>query len=283
MYVKECFCPDSLQQALDLLRQFGPAVSPCAGGTDLFVMMRKGKSTPQYLMDLTDLGLSYIEERSDCIAIGAMTTLTEVETSPLLSEEPYHALCRAAGWVGSPQIRNVATLVGNICTGISSADTATPLLTLDARVGIAGQNGKREVLLSDFFLSPRKTIAASDELVYEILLPKYPSDGFHSFFKKVGTRKELFISIFNVAVLLSMSEYTVESIRIAMGVMAPVPIRLYQTEAFLTGSTLSVEAINQALEIMKTEVHPRTSHHGTKEYRIALAENILRRYLSAFF
>ena len=282
MCVKECFCPDSLDQALDYLKQYDSLVSPCAGGTDLLVMMRKGKSVPRYLMDLSNLALSYIQEHPDHISIGAMTTLSEVEVSPLLMQEPYKALQCAAGWVGSPQIRNVATLVGNICTGISSADAAPPLLTLDARVRIAGQDGMREVPITEFFVSPRKTVVAPDELACEILLPKLPAKNAHTFFRKVGTRKELFISIFNMAALLNTDGDRVESVRIAMGLMAPVPIRLYQTETLLTGNRLTPQVIDQAIAVMAAETSPRTSYHASKEYRTTLAENMLRRYLSTF-
>lgn len=282
MCIKECFCPSSLHQALDYLKQYGSLIAPCAGGTDLLVMMRKGRSVPHYLMDLSDLALSYIQETADYIAIGAMTTLSEVEASPLLTQKPYKALQRAAGWVGSPQIRNIATLAGNICTGISSADAALPLLTLDARVRIAGQTGMREVPITEFFISPRKVAVAPDELVCEILLPKFSEKNVHTFFRKVGTRKELFISIFNIAVLLNLNGDRVESVHIAMGLMAPIPIRLYRTEKLLTGSRLTPQIIDQAIEVMTAETSPRTSHHASEEYRTMLAENVLRRYLSTF-
>lgn len=281
MSVKECFSPNSLSEALELLEKYGPSAQICAGGTDLFVMMRKGKVAPQYLMDLSSLGLSYIRETNAHISIGAMTSLSETEKSPLLHKEPYTFIQQAAGWIGSPQIRNAATLVGNICTGISSADMAPPLLALDAHVKISGQNGDRSIPLSDFFLSPRKIAVNRGELVSEIYMPRLPAKGYHTFFRKVGTRKELFISILNIAVCLGMEAHQVNTARIAMGLMAPTPIRLYQTEALLTGTLLTEKVIDEALRIMKTEIHPRTSRHATKEYRIMLAENILRRYLTS--
>lgn len=280
MRVKECFCPSSQEQALALLAELGDALQICAGGTDLLVMLRKGKTEAPFLMDISGLDLSGIREEEDHISIGALATLTDVQESPLLNKEPYRFLQRAAGWVGSPQIRNAATLAGNLCTGIPSADTSTPLLALDARVRLASVRRTREIPLTGFFLAPRKTALEADEMVTEVLLPRFPSGDYRTEFRKVGTRKELFISIFHIASLLEMEGPLVKRARFAMGVMAPVPVRLFRTEELLTGKSLTPALIDEALETMKTEVHPRTSRHASKEYRMMLAENLLHRFLT---
>ena len=282
MTVETCFCPVSLHEAAALLEKYGPDTRICAGGTDLFVLNRKGKSQGRYLMDLSGLGLDYIQSREDGgISIGAMATLTRIHDAPLLQGAPFQCLRESAGHVGSRQIRNMATGVGNVCTGLPSADVAVALLALDAEVNIMSARGTRLLPLADFFLSPRKVALAPDELITEIRLPLDPrSAAGESRFRKIGPRRELFISVFSIALLLQEGPaHTVEHASVAMGVMAPVPLRLRKTEAFLLNKPLSDDVIGEALAIMQTEVQPRSSHHGSAAYRRKLAQNVLGRYL----
>ena len=281
MQIEKCFCPKSLEEATTLLKEMGEDTRICAGGTDLFVMMRKGKVQGKYIMDLSSLQLDYIREESGkTISIGAMTTLTEIQNSLLLNREPFLFLQQAARHVGSSQIRNMATLAGNICTGIPSADAAVPLLALDASVRLLSAAGERLVPVSEFFKGPRKIDVRSDELVVEILLKNHPSEGMHTFFRKVGTRRELFISVFNTAVLIGKDpDGVVCTAGLAMGVVAPTPLKLKKTELFLLGKKLEAPVIDQALSIMQTEISPRSSHHGSEAYRRAVAEHVLRSFL----
>ena len=171
MQVETCFCPKTLDGAAELLSCSDGKVRICAGGTDLFVMMRKGKADAKYLMDLSDLSLDYIRKNPDgTISVGAMATLTQVAESELLAAPAYNALTCAAAHVGSVQIRNAATLVGNICTGITSADTCVALLVLDTRVVAYSVRGSRTIPIKDFFVSNRKLALEPDELVTEIIL-----------------------------------------------------------------------------------------------------------------
>ena len=281
MTVEKCFCPVSLNEAVALLERYGPETRICAGGTDLFVLNRKGKSQGQYLMDLSGLGLDYIQSpEADRVSIGAMTTLTRIHDDPLLKGASFQCLRDAAGHVGSRQIRNMATGVGNVCTGLPSADVAISLLALDAELKIVSTRGTRLLPLADFFLGPRQVALAADELITEIILPVGPGTASQSRFRKIGPRRELFISVFSIALWLREGPgHTVEHSSVAMGVMAPIPIRLPKTEAYLLGKPLSDDVIREALAIMQTEVRPRSSHHGSAEYRRKLAQNILRRYL----
>lgn len=282
MQVEKCFCPESLEEATALLKEIGEDTRICAGGTDLFVMMRKGKAQGKYIMDLSSMGLDYIREEPDgTLSIGAMATLTEIQDSPLLHREPYLFLQKAAGHVGSLQIRNMATLAGNICTGIPSADVAVPLLALDASVRLCSAAGERLVPAAEFFKGPRKIDVRPDELVAEILLKNYPSEGMRTYFRKVGTRRELFISIFNAAVLIGKDpDGIVRTVGLAMGVVAPTPVKLRKTEEFLRGKKLEQPVIDQAVCIMQTEISPRSSHHGSEQYRRTVAEHVLRSFLT---
>ena len=282
MIVEKCYCPASIEEAVTLLAHHCGEMQICAGGTDLFVMMRKGKSQCRYLLDISGLNLASITKKPDgTISIGAGVTLSEVQRNEYLSHPAFQALQKAARHVGSLQIRNMATLVGNICTGITSADTAVPLLALDAHVKLVSKHGSRILPLTEFFIKPRQTAVESDELVTEIILKDYQDTRCQSYFRKVGTRKELLISIFNAAALLFLADDgTVRSAMLAMGVVAPIPIRLLKTEAFLTGKKMDNEVVEKAVAIMQEEIHPRSSFHGSEEYRRLLAANILREFLT---
>lgn len=284
MRVEACYCPATMDEAAALLAEHQNDIRVCAGGTDLFVMMRKGKHLSRHLLDISGLGLDYIREHDDgTVSIGAGVTLTEVAGSAVLNRPPYRALQTAARHVGSLQIRNMATLAGNICTGITSADTAVPLLTLDTQVTLVSTRGTRTLPLTEFFIRPRQNAVEPDELVTELRLNVKGSEtDCLAYFRKVGTRKELLISIFNAAaLLLKNGDGSLCSAALAMGVAAPIPIRLPETEAFLSGKTLDRNVIERAVEIMQTEIRPRSSHHGSEEYRRLLAENILRSFLTS--
>lgn len=280
MGVVQSFRPRSLDEATKLLNQYQGELSICAGGTDLFVMMRKGKAMPRYILDLSRLPLDYCEE-GDGFRIGATKTLSALQATCLADLPPYHALLQAANHVGSLQIRNMATVVGNICTGITSADVIAPLIALDAELCVAGINGRRHIPAAEFVLSNRRLALAPEEFVYEIFLPKQSAEA-RSYFRKIGTRKELFISVVNLAIVIDQDAAGfVRKCRLAMGVMAPKTLRLRAAEQELEGKALTTETIEAAIRAMKTEVSPRSSHHGSREYRLLVAENLLRDYLTA--
>lgn len=282
MLTEKCFSPSTIEEAVELLARFGTEMKVCAGGTDLFVMMRKGRADARYLLNLSEMDLSYVREDEDgSLAIGAMTTLNYLQSQPLLNAEPYLALRKAADHVGSLQIRNMATVVGNICTGISSADVSVPLLALDAHVRAVSTKGSRVIPLPHLFVGSRKLSLTPNELITEVILPPKKKDGYYSYFRKVGTRKELFISTLNIAGVLHLDEQClIDDIRLAMGVVAPVPIRLPETEKALLGKKINDDTLDEAETVMRGEIHPRSSHHGSKEYRTLLAVNLMRRLLT---
>jgi len=279
--IDTCFCPRTVEEAVAVLHEKKEDVRVVAGGTDLFVMMRKGKSPCRYLLDISGLGLDRIWKDADsAIHIGASVTLTQAQYDPLFSGNRFECFREACGHVGSLQIRNAATVVGNICTGITSADVAIPLLVLDAKVRAVSAAGERIIPITEFFEAPRKLAIGPEELITEIIIEPMTDDAaIRSRFRKVGPRKELIISIFSIAVLARMTEGTADAVRIAMGVVSPVPMRLGKTEAYLAGKEWTPDVINESLRIMQTEISPRTSLHGSEEYRRLLANNLLKKYL----
>lgn len=270
----------TIEEAISAL-QSNDGAKLIAGGTDILIRMRSGKEKPSVLVDIAPTGLNYITQSEGFIHIGAMARMTDVNENSLFGEEPYDLLRRAAGRVGSWQTRNLATLAGNICTGISSADTAVALLVLDASIRIAGKNGERTIPASEFFLAHRKIAINRDEMVVEALIPLYKGR-WGSYFEKIGKRKELFISVLNIAVAAcTHSDGRIQTIRVAMGTVAPIPKRLCKTEAYLADKYPSEEVFRNACEIMQNEISPRSSVHCSREYRVAVGSTLLMRALHA--
>jgi len=234
------------------------------------------------LVDITGLGLSYIRlangsKTRGTIFLGAATTMYEITGSSLLASVANGVLAQAAGTCGSPNIRNVATIGGNICSALPSGDTLTTLLALDARVTLEGANGPREVALVDFFLGPAKTVL-QNELVVEIAfpVPELPSG---AAFYKLG-RTEEDISIVNAAARLRLDpEGRVIEARIAAGAVAPTPLRIFQAEDFLLGKLPEPATLAEAARLALEAVKPITDQRATAEYRRKVTGVCVRRAL----
>ena len=259
--IKDYHRPKTLAEAIALL---GPGKAVVAGGTDMMVNPRYTLGVSE-LVDITGLGLSYIRAVGGWINLGAATTMHDLEYSPLLAKLAGGILAKAAGSCGSPNIRNVATLGGNVCSALPSGDTLTTLLILDAVVDIEGSKGKRELPLSDFFLGPARS-ALDHELVVEIRFPEPPANTGACFYKLGRTEED--ISIVNVAALLALNEHgRVEKARIAAGAVAPVPLRALAAEAILAGEIPDEAILGEAARLTMEAVNPISDQRATAEYR----------------
>ena len=168
----EYYAPETLQEASKLLKELGKDAAALAGGTEVIVKMKEGSRRPKHIVNLKKIpGLSGIKETSDGIEIGALTTIREIETSPLIKEK-YPILYQSAKVLGSVQIRNRATVGGNICNASPCADTAVGLLSAEGGAHISGPDGERKVPLVDFFLGPGRTVLAPGEILTSITVPK---------------------------------------------------------------------------------------------------------------
>jgi CO/xanthine dehydrogenase FAD-binding subunit len=258
--------PTTLKEAVALLV---PGRAVIAGGTDLMVNPRYTQGVTE-LVDITGLGLAYIR-LADCrkatgwVYLGAATTMYEVQNSTLLASIAGGVLAKAAATCGSPNIRNVATIGGNICSALPSGDTLTTLLALDARVALQGPLGHRELPLSDFFLGPARTVLQQELLVEISFQVPHPPSG--AAFYKLG-RTEEDISIVNTAALLCLdSQGRVAKARIAAGAVAPTPLRALQAEEFLTGKFPGPDNLNEAARLTMAAVSPITDQRATADYR----------------
>jgi len=264
--------PDNLEEVLGLLKEHGPKATLIAGGTDVMVKIRNTKKAPEVLVSIRGLkDLRYIEKKSD-YHIGALTTHRMLEQSELVRTE-LSALYDGASRVGSVQVRNVATVGGNICNAAPSADTAGALLVLDAIVFMEGPEGKRSVPITEFFTGTYKTVLKKDEVLTEIKIPG-EMEHFGSAYWKHSRRKAMNLPILGIAVSLRLDDEIISDVRIALTVAAPTPVRAYKAEDFLKGKTLSDEALNEAGKIAaSTECCSlRDSLRGEAWYRAEIIE-----------
>jgi carbon-monoxide dehydrogenase medium subunit len=257
------FLPQSLEEALELKKKI-PNSRFIAGGTDLMVQIRGGELKPSALISLRSIpDLSSIEINGS-IRIGAMTTVTDLINNPDL-EHQAKLLVDAARRLGSPQIRNVATIGGNLCNCSPCADLALSLLVLEAKARIQSLSGTQDVPLQKFFESPGKSCLSPDQILTDIFIEPVSSNTKSVFLKKGRVKMDLAVA--SVALLLEMEGEICRKARVAAGSVAPVPLRLQKVEVLLEGQALSPELADLAQRMASESVVPISDIRGTEEYR----------------
>ena len=247
-----------------------------AGGTDVVV---HGDRSIRFLIDITQLGLHYIRRQDQQWVIGATATMAALENSPEIRALANGILAKAASTCGSVQVRNMATIGGNLASGAPSADTATPLLVLDALVVAAGAKGRRRIPLTKFFAGPHRTLLG-DALIVEVVLPLPPPGKRTAYsFQKLG-RTASDISLVNVAAGLGFdAKGKCQWARIALGAVAPTPLRARIAEQQLTGQVLDKALITEVSEQVARDVDPITDVRATAEYRRDMSRVLTSRAL----
>lgn len=269
--------PSTVHQAVALLSR--PGAMPLAGGTDLLVQMRAGAKSPKLLVDLSELGLNYVRCEMGVIHIGALTTFAQILDSEIIRQY-LDCLVEAAAEIGCVQTRNLATIGGNLCSAVPSADAAPPLLVLDARLKIIGCNGERSLALDEFFIGPKMNALQPGELLTEIQIP-IPSSRTGTCFLKIGRRKAMTLAVVNVAALVSLdsTQRVIENARIALGAVAPTPWRALQAERLLNRCEISDAAIERAACTAAEEVMPISDLRATTTYRRETSRVLTQRAL----
>lgn len=270
--------PASLDEALDLLTEHGPAAQPVAGGTDVMIDAKRKKLVADVLVSLRGLKeLSYIKQEESRILIGGLTTLRDIERSDLISAR-LPALADAARNMASVQIRNVATVAGNVVNAAPSADTAPPLLVSGAEVRLKSKSGERTVPLDAFFIGPGKTVLAAGEVLTEFIVP-IPDGPYGQAYWKHSRRKAMDLAMVGVAVHLELEAdlETCRLARIALGVAAPTPIRTPEAEAKLVGQKITAELLASIGEQSCDETLCRDSLRGEAWYRQEIIRVMVRR------
>ena len=270
--------PTSLAEALEALSQNDQAWKPFAGGTDLMVLLEAGKLPHQNYVNIWNLReLGGIEVSDEYVTLGALTTYTEVQAHSTLREE-FPMLCQAARETGGIAIQNRGTLGGNIVNASPAADSPPALLAYDAELELISKAGARRIPYSRFHSGYKQMDLRTDELLRAIRLPRM-SDRFH-YYRKVGTRKAQAISKVCFAGVIRIVDGRVAHIRIALGSVAPIPIRCERTEASLRDQPLNSDAILLGASTMSSEIVPIDDIRSTRDYRLRVSLNLLQDFLS---
>ena len=257
------FAPLSVEEVLKILAEWGEKGTLLAGGTDLVPKINNYELKPEVLIFLGGLGLDYVKESGGGLAIGATTTTAWLTEDAMVAEKA-SALAEAAHLSGSDAIRNSATIGGNLANASPAADLATPLLVMDAEVLIKGSEGERILPLKEFFKGPGQTALKPQELLVEIRIPAFKGK---TAFRKLGRRKAMTLSVVNVAVRLDGGSKKSSEARIALGSMAPTPMRCEKAEAMLQDKALGRELIKACAEQAVNETSPIDDQRATAWYR----------------
>ena len=268
--------PKSLDEALELLDDHAERARVLAGGTDLMVDMRSRVLSPEYVIDVK--GISQLHElryeRGAGFTIGAAVPLNEV-MGMLMIKERYRALYDALEDMGDEILRNRATLVGNICNASPAADTAAPLLVLDAQVEVSSVNGKRVLEIKDFFKGVKGTTLEPNEVVTAIHVPEPPDGSRSRYLKAKRTSEDL--AIVGVAALVANEDDPKNRIvRLAYSSVAPTPVRAFEVEEALRSDRPIPDLVDRAVSIALTKVSPISDVRAGREYRIHLVELLTR-------
>lgn len=275
----ELLIPQSIPEALDVLDRYRDNVTVLAGGTDVMVALKSKFRTP-YVMSLAEIpGLDYVRyDPSQGLRIGAKATITALLRAPAVKQN-YRALWDAASVFATPQIRNSATVLGNLLRASPAGDCSCAVYALGGKVVLKGTDGDRDVGIDDFWIAYNVTARKPSEIAVELQLPA-PGHGTRSAFMRL-TRTNEDLSKLNVAVRLDMAGNVCKEARLAMGCVGPTLVRLKKTEARLKGVELSDQVLQQVAETVLLEINPIDDIRSTAEYRRQVAGIFVKRAIQA--
>ena len=262
--------PESIEEALTILSQYQGKSKIIAGGTDLMLQMRNKAIRPEFVVDITRIpGLDYVTfDDQHGLKLGALTTIRTLETSVELQRK-YPIISQAASQLGSVAIRNVATVGGNLCNALPSAETSQALVALSAQVKVIGPRGERKLPLESFFTGVGKTLLQPDEVLLEILVPE-SAPHTAGIYIKHSPRGSIDLAIVNITVLMTMeADHKVcRDAKIVLGAVSPTPLRARKAESVLKGKRVDGALIDRAAQVASDEAHPRQrSMRGSFEYK----------------
>jgi carbon-monoxide dehydrogenase medium subunit len=276
------FKPKTIEETCSLLRQYNGSATVVAGGTDLVVRMKRRDVTPDILIDISYIpGLNKIEyNQVSGLKIGPICTHSDLKFSPDIREK-FGILAQAAHTVGSVQVRNLGTIGGNLCHASPASDLAPALIALNARVKISGLQGTALLDLENFFEGTGKTVLKSDEILAGVEVPK-PSPHSAGVYLKQGPRKAMDIAVVSVAVVVCLAEKgsKCDYVRIALGAVAPTPIRTRRAEDFLRGEVIDDDLVRQAAKVASEEAKPVSDLRGSAEFRKTIIEILTKQTIT---
>ena len=282
--MKALYEAESVQDAV-ALRLAHPEAQIIAGGSDVLVQMREGKRAGKELISI--YGLDELRgvalEEDGTLRIGSLTSFSHITRDPLI-QRYINVLGEAVDQVGGPQIRNIGTIGGNTCNGVTSADSASTLFAWDAIVGLTGPEGIRRLPISDFYIRAGQVDIRAGELQTAILIPKESYENTFGHYIKYAMRNAMDIATLgtSVNVRLSADKRTVERARVAFGVAGPVPMRAPSAEAVANGQPLSADLAERFASAVQEDINPRDSWRAARDFRMHIAvESAKRAFLES--
>ncbi len=279
--IKALYEAESVEHAIRLLIEH-PEAQIIAGGSDVLVQMREGKRAGKELVSIYGLdemrGVSY--EADGAIRIGSLTSFSHITRDPIIQKH-INVLGEAVDMVGGPQIRNIGTIGGNTCNGVTSADSASTLHAWDAVVEITGPDGVRRIPIHDFYIKAGVVDLRPGEIQTAIIIPKEAYEGYYGHYIKYAMRNAMDIATTgcSVNVRLSADKKTIEDARIAYGVAGPVPMRAPSAEKAAEGKPVSEETVKVFAETVLEDINPRDSWRASKAFRQHIAVVLAKRAL----
>jgi len=258
--------PKTKEEVLKILKQEKSEACLVAGCSNVLPYVKDKIISKKLLLDIFGIEeLNYIKESEGEVYIGAGTTISDLINSKIIREES-NLLYQAAEQFADPTVRNRATIGGNLADASPAADMAPPLLVLDAVLEAESIDKKREISLKEFFIGPRKTVLREDEMISSI---KFKNDSVNKngCFIKLGLRQAMAISVATMAIILEVEKNKVKDVRIAMGSIAPIPLRLSKTEEFLINKEVNDDLIEKAIAKVREELNPIGDVRASAEYR----------------
>lgn len=272
----------SVQDAIAKLQE-QPDAEIISGGSDVLIKIREGKLSGVRLVSIHNIqALKGVHMEEDgTIVIGPGTSFSHI-TGDSLIRQHLPMLGNAVDQVGGPQIRNIGTIGGNVCNGVTSADSASSLFAYNAVLELTGPEGVRQVPIAEFYAGPGKTIRQHDEILTAIRIARKDYEGYGGHYIKYGKRNAMEIATLGCACLVKLApdKKHVEDMRIAYGVAAPTPIRCYSTEKMACGREIGYGLYEQISQSVLVEVNPRTSWRASKEFRLQLVEELAKRAMA---
>lgn len=275
----EYLAPRTVEEAVFLLSRHDGQAKVIAGGTDLLHEMKRREATPQYLVGLKNIpGLDYVDyDEAQGLRFGPLVTIHAIENSPLVRDK-FPVLYQAASRMASAQVRNLGTVVGNLCSAVPSADMAPGLIVLGASLKIVNLKDERIIAVENFFTGPSQSVLAHDELVVAVQVPNPPPHSGMAYLKHT-IRSAMELAIVGVAALVTLQGRVCSEVKIALGAVAPTPIMATKAESVLRGKPFSANLVKQAAEVAAAEARPISDIRGTAEYRREMTRVLTQRAL----
>lgn len=275
--INNIYQPKTLKEALDILDN-KENVKIIAGGTDVLIKLHHGDLAGIELLsirDIEELKEITLNDEGD-IEIGAMASFSDIFRSDVINENIY-VLSEAAVSMGGPQVRNVATIGGNVCNGAVSADSATSLFALNAELLLKTKNEERIIPIKEFYLGPGKVSILPNEILVKIIIRKKEYLGYKGNYIKFSNRKAMDIAMLGVSVVGAIENNYFKDLRISLGVAAPTPIRCLKAESFARGIEVNMNNIIEISEKALLDAKPRNSWRGSKDFREHLIKELTKR------